>query len=421
MPRTTRAFARAQRTALLRSLIMGEHGFSSCFNVLLFEQLGLDLLRPVASVCKHLKAQVYQMEEEWELLIARPKIIRGLHEPLCVTVAPDGHSPIVGSWNWATKSDALTCITMDNAGKPLPIKTIAQHGDEPGQVRIANSLACDGSKYVYVCDRGNARIQKLKYPSGKFVSSYDLDCHSLTLENVDGPSTDEMLPESVCWCSGSDELFVGVSLYHAPCGSLVIVLDGNTMTWKREFGRGELFEIRDLTVHDGHVYICEHVSARGLSMTEHGTLDRDGCIAVYTVAGARVRTIHLECALFDKFNRPGHPTARLRPCGVAVVRERLVVCSDKYREPEDEDMPWYDDLQHLSNPENHEGELQVLTLEGSLRQAIVRPCAMQFGGMGVGVDPEGGHPSLFLTDRGCIPNEFGEGRLGSLFIFSAPP
>ena len=71
--------------------------------------------------------------------------------------------------------------------------------------------------------------------------------------------------------------------------------------------------------------------------------------------------------------------------------------------------PW-DHILHVNNPRNHEGELQVLTLEGSLRQAIVRPGAMEFGA----IDVRTGDDVLLVTERGSFPGGAREPEARSL-------
>ena len=416
MQRTTRSAAREQRTARLRGLLLGDHGFSSEFFRLVFERLGLGQLYKVANVCKFLHDAKEELEAAWEVLVNPPLRVDGLQQPQCAMALPDpkvsGRLPRIAVGNWGHGSSTqkrtngidLLWLQFDDVqvGGASRKGVVPQVGDAPKTCDIVDALASDGA-HIFVCDRNNERVQKLTLECA-FVA-----CHHMPDKQTTG----------ICWCPGKGatgaaagsgasaspgRLFVSVDRYTEPGTGYVLILDAGSMAPVGEFGRGHLDSPQQITEDRGLLYVVD---------TREHTAERNGCVMVFALTGDYVRRIELTCCADDNMSRPGRP-ARLVPSGVAIAYGHLIVAGNKWVEAEDTGWPW-DQIVHFNNPRTHEGELQVLTLEGSLRQAIVRPGAMEFGAIDVRIGSEG-DAVLLVTDRGSFPGGAQEPR-GSLFVF----
>ena len=364
--RQTRAAKAREGTALMRGLLLGEDGFSAQFLSLMFETFGLHELPRAKVVCKHLRDAANEVEDQWEIL-GPPMIVKvqgGLVQPLCVEVLPDSQVAI-GSYNAPSPvrppSMGLTLLNMQSGRK----RSLCPYGTSPGESYVVSSVAYDhDGEHLIIADRLGHRVQKLKLADGAFVAEHVFAAKSRV--------------ENLVFVEGNKLLYVVVNPSGGGRTAYVAVLDPQTLARKGSFGAGMLFGPRCIDEYGGLLYIADS----GTCYDGYDILRRDqgAGVAVFTVAGDFVRFIPL--------NRRGQ-LLDFQPAGLVITevgREpRLIVCGNR--------------VEPGRTTRSDVGEVQVLTLEGSLRDYNIRPNVKMFGGMSVSTD-EDGNDRLFLVHRG---------------------
>jgi len=259
-------------------------------------------------------------------------------------------------------------------------RSMARSGTRPGESLHVSAVECDASQGVlYVCDCYNSRVQKLRLTDGECLAIHCLQ-RGVTLR-----------PLGIClMCPALAEvppLLFATLASPRKSSSHVIVLDPQSLTRRGHFGNGLLHWPGQITEDDGFLYI---VDQKGSSSTP----SESGRIAVFTVSGELVRVIPLRCSPAESLSHYGRRRV-YTPRGLAVAGDCLLVCGN-IRVPDDE---LSDD--EAADEEDDDGVIQVLTLQGSLREHVFKANSGRFGGMDVGCDEDGVPCQLFLTEINC--------------------
>ena len=425
--------AKAQHGArLLRDVLLEEHGFAAEILELIFQSLGLSHFWRLTATCKHLRDALASQEKAWELLHPVPVSLKNFYEPMCVALL--GDEAFVGKFNYGCHTtgllqqlhgiDAMQLQRISNTShyRVLGRRPLAPRGFGTGETAIVSAVTADGV-HLYVCDLLGKRVQKLHASTGEFIASYDFD----VVQVAYGENSLCTLPLSsfgICCDPALNLVYVSVScptdlyLHDGPCmitvGSdrsptlraFVIVLDACTLARKRAFGHADLDEPRQMALHEGSLFVAD----------SRGGPDGGRVVVFDCETGKRTRVIELCAAPHDRMLFGA--AVLIEAYGLVIVGGRLVVSCNKI-DARRREAP---DSESIASSESDsyecEGELRVLTLEGSCRQTLACPGAINFGAMATDVTGS----LLYLPERGtdkplCFRSTPVE-RCGTLAIFS---